>query len=403
MTTRALLDSINSNYKRELREEPLVEFTLNRVFLGSPGIGKTTVAQLYGQILVDVGYLSNVIIKNPADFIGGALGQSEQNTKGILASTVGKDLVIDEAYGLFGGGSRNGGAVQTDPYKTAVVDTIVAEVQRTPGDDRCALLLGYQDQMTEMFQNVNPGLSRRFPLAPAFVFEDFTDTELGVCLKGRNIVLEVLARARNRSNFGNAGEIDILLDSAKIRQQQRRSSRGSSADASQQEPQDLDPDFDRGDRGETNIPVLLQDVVGCEIIIDKLQGYQRAVKNVRDLEMDPREQVPFNFLFRGPPGTGKTSTARKMGKVYYDMGLLSSAEVLEKSATDLMGQYVLLVDEAYRLADGPYAKEAMEEIVDCITKPKFFQRLIIILAGYDKDINRLMAINPGLTSRFPGI
>ncbi|KAL4867787.1 hypothetical protein BDV12DRAFT_197937 [Aspergillus spectabilis] len=43
----------------------------------------------------------------------------------------------------------------------------------------------------------------------------------------------------------------------------------------------------------------------------------------------------------------------------------------------------------------------MDEIVDCITKPKFFQKLIIILAGYDQDINRLMAINPGLTSRFP--
>jgi hypothetical protein len=108
-----------------------------------------------------------------------------------------------------------------------------------------------------------------------------------------------------------------------------------------------------------------------------------------------------------------------MGKVYYDMNLLSSAEVIKSSATDLIGQYightgpktqellekalgkVLLIDEAYRLAEGHFAKEAMDEIVDCITKPKFFQKLIIILAGYDNDINRLMAINPGLTSRFP--
>lgn len=101
------------------------------------------------------------------------------------------------------------------------------------------------------------------------------------------------------------------------------------------------------------------------------------------------------------------------------MSLLASADVIEASATDLVGQYVgqtgpktqallekalgkvLLIDEAYRLGEGPFAKEAMDEIVDCITKPKYYQKLIIILAGYDTDINHLMAMNPGLTSRFP--
>lgn len=119
------------------------------------------------------------------------------------------------------------------------------------------------------------------------------------------------------------------------------------------------------------------------------------------------------------PGTGKTSTARRMGKVYYDLGFLASAEVLECSATDLVGQYVgqtgpktqklfekalgkvLFIDEAYRLATGHFAQEAMDEMVDCITKPTFANKLVVILAGYDADINRLMATNPGLTSRFP--
>ena len=101
------------------------------------------------------------------------------------------------------------------------------------------------------------------------------------------------------------------------------------------------------------------------------------------------------------------------------MNMLTSNEVIETSATDLIGQYigqtgpktqavlerglgkVLFIDEAYRLADGHFAKEAMDELVDCLTKPKFFQRMIIILAGYDADINRLMSINTGMTSRFP--
>jgi hypothetical protein len=108
-----------------------------------------------------------------------------------------------------------------------------------------------------------------------------------------------------------------------------------------------------------------------------------------------------------------------MGKIFYDMGLLSQAKVVDCSATDMIGQYVghtgpkvqkllekamgkvLFIDEAYRLAEGGFATEAMDELVDCLTKPKFAKKMITILAGYDKDIDRLMSINPGLTSRFP--
>lgn len=104
-------------------------------------------------------HIGTVALKNPADFIGSALGQSEQNTKAILANTIGKILVIDEFYGLC---SDNGGTGnQSDPCKTAVIDTLVAEIQSVPGEDRCVLLLGYKDQMTTMFQNANSGLSRR--------------------------------------------------------------------------------------------------------------------------------------------------------------------------------------------------------------------------------------------------
>lgn len=73
---------------------------------------------------------------------------------------MGKVLIIDEAYMLYSGSA--GGGNTTDSFKTAVVDTIVAEVQSKPGEDRCVLLLGYEDKMVEMFQNVNPGLSRRY-------------------------------------------------------------------------------------------------------------------------------------------------------------------------------------------------------------------------------------------------
>lgn len=61
---------------------------------------------------------------------------------------------------------------------------------------------------------------------------------------------------------------------------------------------------------------------------------------------------------------------------------------------------VLFVDEAYRLGHGGFAQEAMDELVDNITKPKFAGKLVIILAGYDNDMNNLLRVNEGLSSRF---
>ncbi|THW14997.1 P-loop containing nucleoside triphosphate hydrolase protein [Aureobasidium pullulans] len=428
-SVKAFLETTQYNYHRELEEKPILEFNLNKVFLGSPGTGKTTVAKLYGQILVDIGFLSDgeVVVKNPSDFIGDVIGASEKLTKGIIASTVGKVLVIDEAYAL----NPKASGSNTGSFKTAVIDTIVAEVQSMPGDDRCVILIGYKDQMEDMLQCVNPGLSRRFPLGDAFDFEDFTIQQLEEILlaklvqQGYNatdqaikVALEVLDRTRNRPNFGNAGEVDILLNSAKLRHQQRMS-KNKTTKGSLLEAVDMDPEFDRGQQATTNTRQLFEGLVGCDESAAKFAGYQRITANVKARGLDPRDYIPFNMLFRGPPGTGKTTTARKMGQIYYDMGFLAKAEVIEASATDMVGEYigqtgpktkklleralgrVLLIDEAYRLGEGRFAQEALDELVDCLTKPQFERRLIVILAGYDKDINRLMLQNPGLTSRFP--
>jgi hypothetical protein len=220
---------------------------------------------------------------------------------------LGKVLIIDEAYMLAGGG-------QPDVYKIAVIDTLVAEVQSTPGEDRCVLLLGYKDQMEDMFRDTNPGLARRFPLDSSFVFDDFTDPELRRILdlklkdvgyqatdQAKKVAMESLQRARNKPNFGNAGEVDILLDRAKALHQKHLTSR-KVKQLDTFESIDFDPDFERVDRAATNFPQLFQDVIGCEDVIKQIQGYQITAANMKDVGMDPRKEIPFNFLFKGPPG-----------------------------------------------------------------------------------------------------
>ncbi|KAI5994807.1 P-loop containing nucleoside triphosphate hydrolase protein [Pisolithus albus] len=428
-SVRNFFSLIETNYQRELDEKEPMAMSLNRVFLGSPGTGKTTVAQLYGKILAELGLLSNgeVVVKNPADFVGAYLGHSEKNTKAILSSTMGKVLVIDEAYMLYGKSSGN-----QDSFKTAVIDTMVAEIQSVPGEDRCVLLLGYKPQMEEMFQNVNPGLARRFAIENAFTFEDFTEPQLMQILEfklknqdlsatddAKRVARDLLSRMKNRPNFGNAGEVENLLGSAKARYQKRMATVPAARRAQVTfEPQDFDPDYNRDQNASTNLAKLFEDVVGCDDVIKKLENYQKIARAMKAKGLDMRTQIPSNFIFKGPPGTGKTSTARKLGQVYYDMGFLSSVEVVECSASDLVGQYVghtgpktkavfekalgkiLFVDEAYRLGEGHFAKEAMDEIVGLMTQERYMNKLIIILAGYEDEMNALLQVNPGLSSRF---
>jgi len=108
-----------------------------------------------------------------------------------------------------------------------------------------------------------------------------------------------------------------------------------------------------------------------------------------------------------------------MGSVYYDMGFLSTDEVIECSASDLIGQYVgqtgpktkvqlekalgkvLFIDEAYRLAEGQYSTEAVNELIYLLTTPRYEGKMIVILAGYTLDMNNLMTVRPGLSGLFP--
>lgn len=103
------------------------------------------------------------------------LGESESKTRAILKAAEGCVLVIDEAYSLSASGSTSSGSKQGgDIYRTAVIDTLVEQVQNVPGEDRCVLLLGYPAEMEAFMRAANPGLARRFALENAFTFEDYT-------------------------------------------------------------------------------------------------------------------------------------------------------------------------------------------------------------------------------------
>lgn len=419
-----LFELVKTNCMLEEEEKPLRQIALNRLFLGNPGTGKTTVAALYAKILGELGLLSKgeVVLKTASDFIGSVLGASEENTKKILESAIGSVLVIDEAYGLY---SDNGIGNSSDPYKTAVINTIVEQVQNVPGEDRCVIMLGYKEDMQRMIKNSNQGLSRRFQIEDAFEFEDYNDEQLlqilELKMKKRGLTasldakvagVEVLAKQRKLPNFGNGGAVENLLSRAVLKMQKR------SNKSSQLIEEDLaEPIEELSDQS------LFGDLVGCQNIIEVLKEYRDTINAAKLKGKDAVAEglLELNFRFVGSPGTGKTTVASRMGKMFHSLGVLAYPEVVAKSASDLSPGYVgqtgkatrqimeqalgkvLFIDEAYRLnpaVGGSFMQEALDELVQLLTEPKFKGKLVVILAGYEADMDRLMNVNAGLRSRF---
>ncbi|OAG34341.1 hypothetical protein AYO21_11493 [Fonsecaea monophora] len=434
---RSLASLVRMNRQRELQDQPPLRVGLNRVFLGPPGTGKTTVAKLYGRILADLGLLSSgeIVVKNAVDFIGQYIGWSEEAVKSALESALGKVLVIDEAHVLYPGKRSHRGNAGGDVFRIAVIDTLVSQIQNLPSEDRCVVLIGYSEPMREMFQYSNPGLARRFPLDDAFRFDDFSmeqltrvlelkldKQKLAITEQAKDVALQRLAAARDRPNFGNGGEVDNLLHHA-LTSSQRRISANPSFDLSTPlalQPEDFDADFDRLSDSESRFKESFKDIVGCKEVIAKFDGYRKSVQGMRMCGRNPRSHnlIPLNFVFKGPPGTGKTTMARKVGKLFYDMGFLSSSDVVECFFSEIIGEAlgqtgpkvvaaleralgkVLFIDEAYRLAQGDFATDAINELVDCMTKERFANKMVIILAGYAEGMDSLREINQGFASRF---
>jgi Holliday junction resolvasome RuvABC ATP-dependent DNA helicase subunit len=415
---RDLLDRVAGNYDRELRNEPVIDVPLNRLLLGNPGTGKTSVAKLYGQVLRHSGLLSKgeAELKVASDFIGQAVGESASKTRGILAACAGKVLVIDEAYNLDDG-----------LYGKQVLDTIVEVVQGTPTDDLAVLLLGYEDRMDRMLMTQNPGLARRFNRGSAFFFTDYSDAALLQILRKQLSdaalqmrfptamrVVKQLARERCRPNFGNAGAVSNLLGRAK----EHMVARSLAA----HEITEGDLGFDAAALNDDPMAELAA-LYGTEHFVrffDNLEAELAGQVAEGATEQEAREKLMTGFVFVGGPGTGKTTMARLAHRILLNKGLLVGDSFVETTATKLQGSFlgqtkdkvvdlmreaqggVLFIDEAYPFASGTvYMNEAVATLVGEMTRDVHKGKTLVVLAGYKDEMAAMIAsVNPGMQRRF---
>ena len=168
----------------------------------------------------------------------------------------------------------------------------------------------------------------------------------------------------------------------------------------------------------------LERMVGLEPVKRQVRALsaQLNMARLRAGQGLPVQPPKRHFVFSGPSGTGKTTVARILGRVFYALGLLGGDHLVEAQRADLVGEYlgqtavkanelidsaiggVLFVDEAYSLSNSGYGKGDAygDEALQVLLKRAEDNRdpLVVILAGYPEGMDRLLTANPGLSSRF---
>lgn len=166
----------------------------------------------------------------------------------------------------------------------------------------------------------------------------------------------------------------------------------------------------------------LGELVGMEEMkrmIKEIYAWIYVNKRREDMGLRAEKQA-LHMMFKGNPGTGKTTVARLIGKLFLKMNVLSKGHLIEAERADLVGEYIghtaqktrdlikkslggiLFIDEAYSLGRGgekDFGKEAIDTLVKHMEDKQ--HEFILILAGYSREMDYFLSLNPGLHSRFP--
>ena len=408
--------------------------TLHMAFLGNPGTGKTTVAELVGEIYRDLGLLRRghtVTASGRAALVAEYEGQTAPRTDGLIDRAMDGVLFLDEAHQLI----RETG---DDPFGTEAVRTLVGRIERDR-DRLCVILAGYPEPIRRLIA-ADSGLQSR--IKDQILFEDFTPAELMEIFRRMAAdqgfptptseteeavakVLQGLYETRNPETWANARVVRNLHEEMLDAYAQRVAGGGVAGALLPADIPETYADFVDLTVDVDALMADLEDLIGLRPVKDFVRDLVDTVRlDQRRAEAGlapPTDRPLMHALFTGNPGTGKTTVARLMGKIFKGLGLLPRGHVVPTTGGELAGSHVgegidrarekirealggvLFIDEIYGLAQGSLGESYGADVITNALVPAMTERkanLVIIGAGYQRDVDEFLRINAGLGRRF---
>ncbi|MDR0879429.1 MAG: AAA family ATPase [Clostridioides sp.] len=404
-----LMEKVKTNLKvqriRERLSLPTFDISLNMIFAGNAGTGKTNVARITFEYLNALGVLSKGIFKevSKADFVTKNLNEVSKRTDDIITSAIGGVLFIDEAYSLC--------ESEDDKMGKEIVDALLKGIEDNRGNI-VVILAGYEKDIRR-FLSYNQGLESRFP--NWIRFEDYTPKEMYKIAiniadsKGYRISDDVKPGLMNlfeRNNYsgkndlGNARFVRNIIENAIM-------------DASKKYLSDSNKEIDLLEKDNFNFKVntkfnlesKLSELTGLETVKDFLRTEYKLIvaqEKRRSAGIITKVDKNLNMVFVGNPGTGKSTVGNIVAEMLNNSGLLKTGNMVEANISSFTGGTeretlvktsakfneaiggVLFIDEAYAFFRSERGKIAFNILTDLIRT--HLGDIVVIFSGVENKM-----------------
>ena len=406
--------------------------SLHTAVIGHPGTGKSSCVTLMASIYKALGYLDTeeTYVTRLSKLSSSVVNGEFEAVESAVAKAQGGTLVFENAHELYRTEPKN------HDTEGMIIRALTDALQNKDKYPRWMLVLVGEPEGMEALFAANPDLCRHFN-KPIYM-EDFLPDELfwmiDACCRGRRLKLSPEARRKlemyilhkynhRGPDFQNAWLVQRLFDEEIIPAMYGRL---DSLESPSQEQLSLvlPGDVPALASNQGDAMAELDELIGLEKIKTKVKDYLNAVRLAgRRMEMGLPTNMPrLHMAFLGNPGTGKTTVAEIIGKVFASWGILSGGRVIRTEKSQMVGQYIgetefkmkallerargniLFIDEAYQLVEGgekDYGRVVMNSLLTELGKEN--PDMVVILAGYTAPMKRLLESNEGIESRFPNV